>query len=191
MNDVTKLLYQLEQGQSNAGQELFPIVYQELRNLAAKQMMKENPGQTLQPTALVHEAYLRLVGPANAEGFTNRKHFFGAAAEAMRRILIDNARKKRRLKRGGAAHRVDRIDLLTVQTTDLDSLVDLDDALTALEQEDPTKAELVKLRYFGGLDENEVAECLQISRATASRYWTYARAWLFDRLRTMDSTFSQ
>ena len=191
MNDVTKLLYQLEQGQSNAGQELFPIVYQELRNLAAKQMMKENPGQTLQPTALVHEAYLRLVGPANAEGFTNRKHFFGAAAEAMRRILIDNARKKRRFKRGGAAHRVDRIDLLTVQTTDLDSLVDLDDALTALEQEDPTKAELVKLRYFGGLDENEVAECLQISRATASRYWTYARAWLFDRLRTMDSTFSQ
>lgn len=191
MNDLTKILQNLEWGSAADTGNLFQLVYDELRKLANNQLQNESPVHTLQPTALVHEAYLRLVGPANAQGFSNRRHFFGAAAEAMRRILVDNARKKKRLKRGGEAHRIEGVDMLADNPADLDNLLDLDDALTALAQEDSTKAELVKLRYFGGLDEAAAAECLQISRATASRYWTYARAWLFDRLRSMDSTISK
>lgn len=191
MTDIMNLLSQLKQGQPEPAGKLFPLVYDELRILAAKQLAIENPGQTLQPTALVHEAFLRLVGPANAQGFANRRHFFGAAAEAMRRILVDHARQKRRLKRGGGAQRVNQLDLLTVNPSEQDDLLDLDEAMDELAHEDPIKAELVKLRYFAGLDEIEAAECLQISRATASRYWTYARAWLFDRLHTMESKSSK
>jgi RNA polymerase sigma factor (TIGR02999 family) len=190
MTDVTSILNQLEQGQTQAAGELFPLVYDELRQMAAAQLVSENPGHTLQPTALVNEAYLRLVGPANAHGFANRRHFFGAASEAMRCIIDDQARNKRRQKRGGVINRVDQLDLLIVDPIEQDYLLDLNEAIDELAREDSVKAELVKLRYFGGLDENEAAECLHISRATASRYWTYARAWLFDRLRTMDSTSS-
>ena len=169
-------------GDAQAASKLLPLVYDELRKLAAAKMAHEKRGQTLDATALVHEAYLRLVGNRESPGFANRAHFFAAAAEAMRRILIENARRKKRDKRGGDRDRVD-FEAITIATAgpDLDLLA-LDEALDALAAEDPRKASLVKLRLFAGISLEEAADALGIARATASRDWTYARAWLFDRL---------
>ena len=181
MNEVTQILSAIEQGDSQAAERLLPLVYDELRKLAAQRLAQEKPGQTLQATALVHEAYLRLVGSADP-GWTGRGHFFAAAAEAMRRILVDAARGKRAAKRGGARTRVTLADAAVAAELPPDDLLDLDAALTALEAEDAAKAALVRLRFFAGLPEAEAAACLGLSRATASRHWAYARAWLHDRL---------
>ena len=179
MSDVTQLLAQIESGDQQASQELLPLVYDELRKLAAAWMASERPDHTLQATALVHEAYVRLVDIEKAQHWNSRGHFFGAAAEAMRRILVDRARRKARQKHGGGR---DRIDLdaadLIVLPVDLDLLA-LDDALTLLASQDPRKVELVKLRYFTGLTIEEAAEVLGISRGTADRDWAFAKAWLF------------
>jgi len=183
MSDVTRILQQVESGDPSAAAELLPLVYDELRTLAAAKLSKEKPGQTLQATALVHEAYLRLVGDrAREQSWDSRGHFFAAAAEAMRRILIDNARHKLRAKRGGYLQRVniELADLPTRMTSD--DLIALDEALTALAKEDPLKARLITLRYFGGLTSDQAAEALGISRVTAFRHWTYARAWLHQRI---------
>ncbi len=178
MTEVTRILSAIEQGDSHAAEQLLPLVYDELRKLAANRMAEEKPGQTLQPTALVHEAYLRLVDTAKVQHWNSRGHFFAAAAEAMRRILIGNARRKHALKRGGQAQ---RLDLDAIELADQpadDKLLALEDALVRLTAKDPVKAELVKLRYFAGLTNQEAAGMLGISTATAERYWTYARAWL-------------
>jgi RNA polymerase sigma factor (TIGR02999 family) len=178
--EVTRALADLASGKPQAAAELLPLVYDELRKVAAGQLAQERPGQTLQATALVHEAYLRLVG--GAESWENRRHFFAAAAEAMRRILIERARRQRRLRHGGGRRRVEfDADQMPIETPSLDLLA-LDEALDQLAAEAPQKAELVKLRYFAGLGEQEAADVLGISRATAARHWAYARAWLFDRL---------
>ena len=178
MTDVTHILSLIEQGEPRAAEQLLPLVYDELRGLAAAKMAHEKPGQTLQATALVHEAYLRLVDGEKARHWDSRRHFFAAAAEAMRRILIDRARDQRRQKRGGGHRRI-RIDLesLTVDPPD-DDLLALDEALDALARENPAVAELVRLRAFAGLTLADVAKVLGISSRTADRYWTYARAWL-------------
>jgi RNA polymerase sigma factor (TIGR02999 family) len=178
MSDVTRILSAIETGDPHAAVQLLPLVYDELRKLAAERMAQEKPGHTLQATALVHEAYLRLVDVERAQHWNSRGHFFAAAAEAMRRILIGNARRKHAQKRGGQARRV---DLETLDLTDCpasDKLLALEDALIRLTDKDPVKAELVKLRYFAGLTTQEVAAVLGISTATADRYWAYARAWL-------------
>ena len=178
---VTQILEALAAGNSQAAGELLPLVYEELRRVAAAQLRQERPGQTLQATALVHEAYLRLVGGETS--WENRRHFFAAAAEAMRRILIDRARRKRRVRHGGGRQRVElEADDLAIDAPSVELLA-LDEALDRLAAEDPQKAELVKLRYFAGLNEQEAADVLGISRATAARHWAYARAWLFDSLR--------
>jgi RNA polymerase sigma factor (TIGR02999 family) len=156
-------------------------VYEELRRHAQRLIAQERPGQTLQPTALVHEAYLRLVDEP-ARTWKSRRHFFAAAAEAMRRILIDQARRKRRPKHGGDRQRVELADVADHQELSAEDLIDLDEALTALAAEDPAKAELVQLRYFAGLELEEIADLLGISRATASRHWLYARTWLLERV---------
>ncbi len=186
MSQVTHILSALEQGDPHASAQLLPLVYDELRRLAAAQLAREKPGQTLQATALVHEAYLRLVDQTNPPTFANRRHFFAAAAEAMRRILIEQARRKRRDKHGGRLQRVslDALDLPAAEAVDGLDLLALSEALDEFAREDPAKAELVQLRFFGGLSVEEAAACLGISRATADRHWAYARAWLFDRLRT-------
>ena len=181
MSDVTRILTAIEQGDAKAVDELLPLVYEELRRLAAQKMTQEPPGQTLQATALVHEAYIRLVG-AEAQNWSGRTHFFAAAAEAMRRILIDNARRKRRLKRGGAQQRVDFDDACIAIEEPSEDIVALDEALAKLAVEDPVKADLVTLRYFAGLTIEQAAGVLRISRATADRYWSYARAWLFHEI---------
>ena len=182
MNDVTRILSAIEQGDPKAADELLPLVYDELRRLAARRLSQEKPGQTLQATALVHEAYLRLVG-AGDHGWNSRGHFFAAAAEAMRRILIDSARRKGRQKRGGA--RRQRVDLdsqdLVSQATP-DELLLLDDALAALTVEEPEAGQLVKLRYFAGLSVEQAAELLGLSRTTAYEHWAYARVWLHAEL---------
>jgi RNA polymerase sigma factor (TIGR02999 family) len=163
--------------------ELLPLVYDELRKLAAIRLAREDPGQTLQPTALVHEVYLRLLGDGRDVPWSGRGHFFGAAAEAMRRILIDQARAKRRPKHGGDRERIDLDDAaLPSPDSRADDLLALDEALTAFAREEPHKAELVKLRYFAGLTLEEAAACLDISPATAKRHWALARAWLFAAL---------
>ncbi len=173
----------LGQGDPQAAGRLLPLVYDELRRLAAARLAHEKPGQTLQPTALVHEAYLRLVAAGDEPAWENRRHFFAAAAEAMRRILIEQARRKKRVKRGGGRVRVD-LDQVEVPDADRgDDLLALDEALDALAREAPQKAELVKLRFFAGLSVEEAARCLGISRATADRHWAYARAYLYDRVR--------
>src|SRR5262245_32452214 len=186
MPDVTRLLDAAAAGDSRAAAELLPLVYDELRSLAAVRVAQESPGQTLQATALVHEAYLRLVGaPSGNEGFENRGHFFAAAAEAMRRILIDRARERQSLKRGGDRRRVELdAGALVVAPDDraADDLLALDDALQQLEAEDPAKARLVKLRYFAGLSIHDAAAALGISTATAKRHWIYARSWLYGRI---------
>jgi RNA polymerase sigma factor (TIGR02999 family) len=179
MTDVTRILNAIEQGNSQAIDELLPLVYEELRLLAAQRLSQEPPGQTLQATALVHEAYLRLVG-AECRNWRSRNHFFMAAAEAMRRILIENARRKKSLKHGGGRRRVDLDDAPIASGENADELIALDEALTKLAAEDSTKVELVKLRYFAGLNIDQAAEVLGISRATAIRHWSFARAWLFD-----------
>jgi RNA polymerase sigma factor (TIGR02999 family) len=179
MNDVTRLLSAIEQGDPRASGKLLPLVYDELRKLAAVRLAQEKPGQTLQATALVHDAYLRLIGPDDARGWDGRGHFFAAAAEAMRRILVDNARRKRTAKHGGGHRRRDLDEAEIVAGEPAEDLLALDDALTRLAAEDPAKAELVKLRYFAGLSIEDAARALGISAATAKRRWAYARAWLF------------
>jgi len=178
MNDVTRILSAIEQGDARATNELLPLVYEELRRLASYKMSHEPPGQTLQATALVHEAYIRLVG-SEAQNWNSRTHFFAAAAEAMRRILIDNARRKQRLKRGGRQQKVDLQKADKAMNGPSTDLLALDDALTKLAREDAVKADLVKLRYFAGLTLEQAAGFLGLSQTTAKRYWTYARAWLF------------
>jgi len=168
---------------SRRAADFLPLVYDELRRLAAIRVAAEPAEQTLDPTALVHEAYLRLVGPADADRWDSRGHFFAAAAEAMRRILIESARSRGRRKRGGGWRRTDLRDSPAVADLDPDELLDLADALAALATEDPVKADLVRLRFFAGLSVEAAADCLGISRATAVRHWAYARAWLWDRLR--------
>jgi RNA polymerase sigma factor (TIGR02999 family) len=182
MDDVIQILSAIERGDPAAADRLLPLVYDELRRLAAEMLGREEPGQTLQPTALVHEAYLRLVGDRPGRPWDGRRHFFAAAAESMRRILIDRARNRRRQKRGGGHRRV-RIDLeALLDEPPGDDLLALDEALAALAREDPAGAELVRLRAFAGLTLGEAAEVLGIGRRTADRYWAYARAWLCDAL---------
>lgn len=187
MSDVTRMLSAIERGDPQAAGELLPLVYEELRALAVRRLAGERPGQTLQPTALVHEAYLRLVGTADP-GWQGRAHFFAAAAEAMRRILVEEARRKGALKHGGQARRVGAdLERLPAAEDPVDLLA-LDEALERLARESPVRAELVKLRYFAGLTVPEAAAVLGISVATAERYWTYARARLFAELSEEDPT---
>jgi RNA polymerase sigma factor (TIGR02999 family) len=181
MNDVTRILSAIERGDPRAAGQLLPLVYDELRALAACRLAREKPGQTLQATALVHEAYLRLVG-AEDPGWNGRGHFFAAAAEAMRRILVESARRRASLKRGGGLTRVDLGQIEVAAEGCSDDLLALDDALSVLEREDPQSAELVKLRYFSGLTGKEAAEVLRISPRTADFRWAFARAWLLDRI---------
>jgi RNA polymerase sigma factor (TIGR02999 family) len=183
MNEVTRILSAVGQGDPHAAEQLLPLVYEELRRLAAQRMAQEAPGQTLQPTALVHEAYLRLVGSDQAPHWDSRGHFFAAAAEAMQRILVDNARRKRRIKHGGQLERVE-IELADMPTRmPPEELLALDEALERLKRQDPIKAKLVTLRYFAGMTIEQAATVLGISRVTAHRYWTYARAWLHQQIR--------
>src|SRR5262245_4754218 len=182
MIEVTRILSAIEQGDSGAAEQLLPLVYDELRNLAAQKMAQEKPGQTLQATALVHEAYLRLVDDRTAQHWNGRGHFFAAAAEAMRRILIEDARGKARVKRGGDWQRVDFEELDPLTSVTPDQLVALDDALERLTALDPLAGELVKLRYFAGLPLDQAAAALGTSTATAYRHWAYARAWLREEL---------
>jgi RNA polymerase sigma factor (TIGR02999 family) len=187
MSEVTRILSAIEQGDPRAAEQLLPLVYDELRKLAAQKLAQEKPGQTLQATALVHEAYLRLVDVPTAPHWHGRGHFFAAAAEAMRRILIDNARRKRRPKHGGDRRRVDLDDAPDLADPH-DALLALDEALGKLAEQEPAKAELVKLRYFAGLSLEEAAACLRISPATAKRHWAVARAWLFAALSEPDES---
>jgi RNA polymerase sigma factor (TIGR02999 family) len=183
MADITRILSEIEQGDRTSAAELLPLVYGELRKLAAARLAAERPGQTLQPTALVHEAYLRLVGRGQPQDWRGRGHFFQPAAEALRRILIDQARRKLRPKHGGGRDRVN-LDEMTRPAADdrAADLLDLDEVLTAFAREEPAKAELVKLRCFAGLTLVEAAACLGISLTTAKRQWALARAWLFAAL---------
>jgi RNA polymerase sigma factor (TIGR02999 family) len=182
MSDVTRILAEIDSGDEQAAGRLLPLVYDELRRLAARKLAHEAPGQTLQATALVHEAYLRLVQPDAGAGWDGRAHFFAAAAEAMRRILIDRARDRRRLRRGGGRARVD-LDLAAVpDATPDDDLLALDEALNALEAHDPAAARLVKLRVFVGLGQGEAAAALGLPRRSADRLWAFARAWLYHQL---------
>jgi RNA polymerase sigma factor (TIGR02999 family) len=186
MSQVTLLLDAIDHGEVAATDRLLPLVYDELRTLAAQRMANELPGHTLQATALVHEAYLRLVGPDEEQGkkirWQGRAHFFGAAAEAMRRILIDHARRKRRLKRGGQSLPGVRDRELPLVTADPLDVLELDEVLNVFAAQYPEKAELVKLRYFAGLSLGEVASVLGVSRATANRHWAFAKAWLYREL---------
>jgi len=182
MNEVTRTLSAIERGDPQAASQLLPLVYDELRHLAAHNLAREAPGQTLDATALVHEAYLRLVGHGAEHHWDSRRHFFAAAAESMRRILIENARRKRRPKHGGGRQRVELDQIHLADQTPPDDLLALDEALSKFAAEEPAKAELVKLRYFAGRSLDEAAELLGISRATAKRWWAFARAWLFCEL---------
>src|SRR5947209_5134398 len=188
MSEVTRILSALNQGDPQAAAQLLPLVYEELRRLAAQRLAREKPGQTLEATALVHEAYLRLVGRQEDRHWNGRNHFFAAAAEAMRRILIETARRKQGPRHGGRLRRVDAdLDLMAAQAPGGDLLA-LDEALTKLARESPARAELVKLRFFAGLTVSEAAEVLGISLATAERYWTYARTWLYAELSGADDS---
>ena len=182
MTDVTRILSAAQRGDAHAAEQLLPLVYDELRQLAAQWLAQEKPGQTLQATALVHEAYVRLVGAEQAEDWNSRGHFFAAAAEAMRRVLLDRARDKRRLKRGGGWRRLHLDDIDPAVEQSADDLIALDEALTRLAVEDPVCAELVKLRLFTGLALGEAADTLGMARRTANRYWAFARSWLYDAL---------
>jgi RNA polymerase sigma factor (TIGR02999 family) len=182
MSDVTKILSQIESGDPHAAEKLLPLVYDELRKLAAAKLAHEKPGQTLQATGLVHEAYLRLVGGASEQEWNGRGHFFAAAAEAMRRILVERARNKGAIKRGGGARRIDlELPSLLADEPSCDLLA-LDDALTELERNDAQAAQLVKLRFFAGLTHQESADALGITRRSADRLWALARAWLYQRM---------
>jgi RNA polymerase sigma factor (TIGR02999 family) len=182
VSEVTPILSAIEQGDPHAAEQLLPLVYDELRRLAAAKLTQEAPGQTLQATALVHEAYLRLVDVEKAQHWDSRGHFFAAAAEAMRRILIDNARRRRSQRRGGEAKRQSLESLEAAAPASDEELLAIDEALERLHRLDAPKAELVKLRYFGGLTIPEAAQALGISVTTANRYWAYARAWLHEEL---------
>ena len=182
MEDVTRILSQIDAGDPSAAEQLLPLVYDELRKLAAARLAQEKPGQTLQATALVHEAYLRLVDVEQAKPWNSRGHFFAAAAEAMRRILVDNARRKASLRRGRSGKRISLDHVQLAFNHPSDDLLALDEALNRLQQLDATKAELVKLRYFAGFTIPQAAEALAISVTTANRYWAYARAWLHEEL---------
>ncbi|HEY7315729.1 MAG TPA: ECF-type sigma factor [Gemmataceae bacterium] len=182
MNDVTQLLNAIEHGDPHAADRLLPLVYDELRRLATRKLKSEAPGQTLQATALVHEAYLRLVGAGDEPRWHSRGHFFAAAAEAMRRILVENVRRKRSLKQGGGRTREEFDEVQLAAPEPIEDLLALDEALDKLASNDPVKAELVKLRYFAGMTIEETAAALDISTATAKRYWTYARTWLFQEI---------
>ena len=179
MSQVTRILSAIDRGDPHAAEQLLPLVYDELRKLAAQKLAQEKPGQTLEATALVHEAYLRLVGAEPLATWNSRGHFFAAAAEAMRRILVENVRHKRGIKHGGGRQRVDLDEAVACAPEPADDLLALGDALDRLANEDPVKAELVKLRYFTGLSVQEAADVLGISRATADRYWAYAKVWLY------------
>jgi RNA polymerase sigma factor (TIGR02999 family) len=181
MDEVTQLLERVEHGDGHAAAELLPLVYEQLRDLAAAKMVQEPPGQTLQPTALVHEAWLRLAGSQD-QHWNSRNHFFMAAAEAMRRILVERARQKARLKRGGGQERVplDKLDLAV--NSDSETLLLVEEALERLAAQDPLKAKLVSLRFFAGLTLAEAAPVLGVSEPTAKRYWAYARAWLYQEI---------
>jgi RNA polymerase sigma factor (TIGR02999 family) len=175
MNEISRILEQIQQGEPTAAEKLLPLVYDELRNLAAANLAREKPGQTLQATALVHEAYLRLVGD---QQFANRRHFFAAAVEAMRRILVENARRKQRQKRGGDHQRIE-LDEVALSAPESDTrLLALNEALDRFAAIEPAKSQLVKLRWFGGLSLDAAGELLDISPSTADRWWAYARAWL-------------
>jgi RNA polymerase sigma factor (TIGR02999 family) len=179
MNDVTRILSDVERGAPRAAEQLLPLVYDELKRLAAQRLAQEKPGQTLQATALVHEAYLRLVGEAPSRDWDGRRHFFAAAAEAMRRILIDRARHKQTRKAGGGHRGIDLDDIEpALDEGDGDRMLALDEALRQLEAEDPRKAELVKLRFFAGLTAEQAAAALGVSLSTAEKDWAYARSWL-------------
>ena len=182
MSDVTNILNQIESGDPSAAEQLLPLVYAELRKLAAAKLAQEKPGQTLQATALVHDAYLRLVDVDKAQYWDSRGHFFAAAAEAMRRILVDTARRKLRSKHGGGRKRVDLDSACTLTEDPGGDLLALDEVLTRFAVLDPLKAELVKLRFFAGMTIPEAADALRISHATAERHWTYARVWLYCEL---------
>ena len=186
MSDVTRLLDASAAGDRQAAADLLPLVYDELRQLAAARMAAEAPDQTLQPTALVHEAYFRLVGPADAARWDNRGHFFAAAAEAMRRLLVENARRKKRLKHGGGRRRVELDAAESVALAPADDLLAIDGALTRLALHDLVKAEVVTRRFFAGMTMPEVARSLGLSLATAERHWTYARTWLYAELADED-----
>jgi RNA polymerase sigma factor (TIGR02999 family) len=179
MSEVTRILSALDAGDPHAAQQLLPLVYEELRKLAAVRMAAERPGQTLQPTALVHEAYLRLVG---GQRFDGREHFFAAAAEAMRRILVNHARDSKRLKRGGGRVRLELLDQADSLVEDPDLILSLDELLTRLGEKDATAARIAHLHLFGGLSVNEAGEAVGVSRAVAYRNWKYARAWLREAL---------
>ena len=181
MSDVTRILNAIEGGEGKATEELLPLVYEELRLLAAQRLSHEPPGQTLQATALAHEAYVRLVG-SEGQSWDSQGHFFAAAAEAMRRILVENARHKRRIKRGGNHCRVELDEALSLIEGPADDVLALDEALTRLAEEDRTAYELVRLRYFAGLTLQQTAELLGIPRRTADRNWAYARAWLYQEM---------
>ena len=183
MNDVTRILSAIEQGDPGAAGELLPLVYGELRRLAKQRLAQEKKGHTLQATALVHEAYLRLVDGDVIQRWESRGHFFAAAAEAMRRILVENARRKRAEKHGGRSARQELDDVDIAAPAPSEDLLALDEALAKLEANDPVKAQLVKLRYFAGLSEEDAARALGVSRATVQRHWRYAKAWLLDELR--------
>jgi RNA polymerase sigma factor (TIGR02999 family) len=183
MTDVTRILAQIQSGAPGAAERLWAVVYDELRNLAAAKLHHEPSGQTLEPTALVHEAYLRLIGPAGERDWDSRAHFFSAAAEAMRRILVDNARRKQRRKHGGGHDRVPLDQAEPADNGSPDELLLIDEALNRLAAEDPQAADVVRMCYFAGLAVDEAAELLGMSRATAYRHWNYAKAWLHAEVR--------
>jgi RNA polymerase sigma factor (TIGR02999 family) len=187
MNEVTRILSAIEDGDPSAADQLLPLVYEELRMLAAQKLAHEKPGQTLEATALVHEAYLRLVDVNKTPRWDSRRHFFAAAAEAMRRILIEGARRKQTEKHGGQRQRTNLEDVEAFAHSRSIDVLALDEALTKLAAEDPIKAQLVSLRYFTGLSVQEAADTLGVSRATADRYWSYARTWLYCELGGKDS----
>jgi RNA polymerase sigma factor (TIGR02999 family) len=184
VNEITRILASIEKGEPGSAEALTPLVYEELRRLAAQRLSREAPGQTLQATALVHEAYLRLVDQDRVQHWNSRGHFFAAAAEAMRRIVVEHARRKKTEKHGGRLvhHALDDVEVAAPAESPTEDILALDEALTRLAAEDPAKAELVKLRYFAGLSVDEAAGVLGISRATADRYWSYARVWLYSEL---------
>jgi RNA polymerase sigma factor (TIGR02999 family) len=188
MSDVTRILAQIESGDPSAAEQLLPVVYDELRKLAAAKLAQEKPGQTLQATALVHEAYLRLVNTDEIRHWNSRGHFFGAAAESMRRILLNNARDKGRIKRGGQLRKLELNDIKFAVDAPNEDLLEIDESLQALAAESPECASVVKLRFFAGLSINESAAALGISPSTAKRHWAYARAWLFAALRPDDGS---
>ena len=182
MSEVTRILSAIEQGDPQAAEKLLPLVYDELRKLAAAKLAQEKPGQTLQATALVHDAYIRLVDVQKAQHWDSRRHFFSAAAESMQRILIENARRKKRLKRGGDLQRAELPEVAAIEQAPLDDLIDLDQALRKFAMEDQEKAAVVKLRFFAGLQLEEISQILGIAVPTIKRHWRYARAWLHREL---------